>query len=275
MSPFRSVILAGALAALAQAYTAPTNQTWGPLLTPDLSTPVTQGETFDVTWDPQSNPTDGVTVSLVLCYGPSNNCQVAPTAIVEGVPAAQKSYSWSVPCDLAAGTQSTATGYGMLIIVDGTGQFQCENSFISSVSLTYGFADSTQFSVLSSSKCGSSTTATASTISTSSTSPGGWTSVVGPGQGGYSSGAWNGSTSSVTISTSSASISAPTSIVYATSSAVPGTLSTSVAAGTTSYAVASPSAPAATASTFPGAGVKVQSIGLFGLIAGAIAMLAL
>ena len=278
MSPIRSVILAGSLAALAQAFTQPTTASWGPLLTPDLSSPVTQGETFDVTWDPESHPTDGVTVSLVLCHGPSTNCQTAPSAIVEGVPASLKSYSWSVPCDLAAGTQSTDTGYGMLIIVDGTGEFQCKH-FPEPLepNVTNTLADSTQFSVLSSPKCSSSSTASTSASSnttSTSVSPGGWTSVAGPGQGGYSSGAWNGTTTTGTMSTTSASMSAPSSIVYATSSAAAGTLST-VATAATSYASASPATPAASASSFPGAAVKVQTTGLYGLIAGAVAMLAL
>lgn len=80
-----------------------------------------------MTWDPEDHPTDGVTVSLVLCTGPSSNCVPADTAIASGIPAAQKSYDWKVPCDLAPGQQNTATGYGMLIIVDGTGEFQCKN----------------------------------------------------------------------------------------------------------------------------------------------------
>lgn len=126
MANARSLILLGGLAAFAQAFTQPTAATWGPLLTPDLTSPVTQGQTFTVTWDPQSHPTDGVTVSLVLCHGPSTNCVTSSSAIVEGVPAGQKSYSWTVPCDLAAGQQSTETGYGMLIIVDGSGEYQCK-----------------------------------------------------------------------------------------------------------------------------------------------------
>jgi len=127
MPSLRSVVVLSGLASLAQAFTLPTTASWGPLLTPDVSSPVTQGQSYTVTWDPESHPTDGVTVSLVLCKGPSTNCVTASNAIVEGVPAAQKSYSWSVPCDLSAGTMNTDSGYGMLIIVDGTGEFQCEH----------------------------------------------------------------------------------------------------------------------------------------------------
>jgi hypothetical protein len=50
----------------------------------------------------------------------------ADTAIASGLPASQKSFDWSVPCGLAVGTQNTDSGYGMLIIVDGTGEYQCQ-----------------------------------------------------------------------------------------------------------------------------------------------------
>ena len=121
------LLLAAALATSAVAYTKPGANTWGPLLTPDLSNSVTQGQEFTVTWDPESHPTDGVTVSLVLCHGPSSNCVPSDDAIASGIPASQKSFKWEVPCDLSVGTQGTDTGYGMLIIVDGTGEFQCKN----------------------------------------------------------------------------------------------------------------------------------------------------
>ncbi len=79
-----------------------------------------------MTWDPEDHPTDGVTVSLVLCTGPSSNCVPATDAIATGLSADAKSFDWKVPCDLPVGEAGTATGYGMLIIVDGTGEFQCE-----------------------------------------------------------------------------------------------------------------------------------------------------
>jgi hypothetical protein len=66
------------------------------------------------------------------------------TAIVEGIPAGKESYAWAVPCSLPAGKQATSTGYGMLIIEDGTGIFQY----------------STQFSVLANDKCGDSSSTT-------------------------------------------------------------------------------------------------------------------
>lgn len=127
---------------------------------------MTAGETFEVTWDPESHKTDGVTVSLVLCHGPSTNCVPSDTAIVEGLPAAQKSYQWSVPSDLAPGKQATDTGYGMLIIVDGTGEFQY----------------STQFSVLAGkgASSGSSSSASGKPTSTVTASSSGGSIILGP-----------------------------------------------------------------------------------------------
>lgn len=65
----RSYIIASGLVASAVAFTQPTDATWGPLTQPDLTHPVTQGQTFTVTWDPEDHETEGVTVSLVLCQG--------------------------------------------------------------------------------------------------------------------------------------------------------------------------------------------------------------
>ena len=246
----RSFLIVGGLVAAAQAFTPPKDATWGPLVKPDLSSPVTQGQTFQVTWDPESHPTDGVTVSLVLCRGPSTNCVTDSTAIVEGVSAAAKSYSWDVPCSLSAGTQSTDTGYGMLIIVDGTGEFQY----------------STQFSVLANDKCGSSSGSSGS----ASASGSGW----GPGSGSWSTKGWGSSYPSNATATYSHSY-APSTTVYASST--PADFST-VAVSTSVYATATFNAPSGPASTFTGAAVQPtgNAANVLGLVAGgALAMLAL
>lgn len=130
---FTTFLLSGLLS-LANAFTQPqSSPTWGALLAPDSSNPVTRGQDFVITWDPNyggvTRPVDGVTVSLVLCRGNSNNCALGQTAIVEGIPAGDKQYTWSVPCDLPAGEANTDTGNGMLIIVDGTGEFQYSMQF--------------------------------------------------------------------------------------------------------------------------------------------------
>lgn len=122
---------AGVFAAAVSAYTPPNGSvpTYGSLLTPNGDNPVITGQTIAVTWQPKQ-PAQGVTVSLVLCNGPSTNCVRQSSAIVEGVPAVAASYNWNVPCDLPLGQANTATGYGMLIIVDGTGEYQCKSNNI-------------------------------------------------------------------------------------------------------------------------------------------------
>ena len=122
-------LLISAFIALAWGYTPPTNNTWGPLLLPDTTHPVTQGQPFKITWDPAGHPTKGVTVSLVLCRGPSTNCVLQKKAIVEGVPARRKQYLWDVPDNLRPAKAGTKNGAGMLIIVDGTGEFQYSTQF--------------------------------------------------------------------------------------------------------------------------------------------------
>ena len=233
----RSLFIAGGLVAAVQAFTPPTTASWGPLTKPDLSSPVTQGETYEVTWDPESHPTDGVTVSLVLCRGPSSNCVPDSTALMEGVPAAAKSISWTVACDLPAGTQATDSGYGMLIIVDGTGEFQY----------------STQFSVLASDNCGStSSSASAPASSSASASASSISSGYGPGmwstKSGWGSSYAMNSTSSMSSYTMS-SVTVPSSVVYATSTG----LYSADADTSSSIPTATFAAPEASASTFTGA----------------------
>ncbi|KAF7185368.1 hypothetical protein HII31_13347 [Pseudocercospora fuligena] len=123
------LLLLGTLS-LVSAYTKPqANPTWNALRLPDLTHPVTKGKPFTVTWDGTPKKVDGVTVSLVLCRGNSNTCKVDDKALVEKVPASQKSWTWNVPCDLKPGTAKTDSGYGMLVIVDGTGEFQYSTQF--------------------------------------------------------------------------------------------------------------------------------------------------
>ncbi|KAK5080656.1 hypothetical protein LTR70_002632 [Exophiala xenobiotica] len=176
----KSVLSAAGLVAAASAFTQPTSQTFGSLLTPDLTSPVTTGQDYSITWAPSS--VAGQTVSLVLCNGPGSNCVLQDSAIVEGIPASQGSYSWSVPCSMPEGTQQTDSGYGMLIIVDGTGEFQYSTQFSvqkgSSCSATTSFttsaAASSSAAVSSSAVLSSSMTTSASGAPASYTTSSGW-----------------------------------------------------------------------------------------------------
>jgi hypothetical protein len=177
----------------------------------------------------------------------SNNCQTASNAIVEGVPASAKSYEWAVPCDLPIGEASTETGYGMLIIVDGTGEFQY----------------STQFSVLAG-ECSGSTGPSAS-ISKPGQGSGSWTT-----KGWDSSYAPNATVSMTTYT--SGGWGGPSSFVYATNTPE---VMTTVAPTTTSDIPTFSFDGASTASTFTGA-AAVPTGAAFGMLAaGGLALLAL
>lgn len=265
MSTISRASLLTLLATIASAYTPPTTASWGPLLFPSLSSPVTQGQSFTVTWDPETHPTTDVTVSLVLCHGPSTNCVDSPTAIVENIPAAQKSYSWDVPCSLSPGTASTDTGYGMLVIVDGTGEFQY----------------STQFSVLENPACGGSassssvTSAVSSSVAVSSSSSSSGSAAVSssvsvgtvPGYPG-----WGNSTMLSTLTSAAASSSVNTVIT----SALPTSLATAtspVVGSTTAYPSASPPTASPSPSSFTGEGVRGRvEKGVIGVVVGLVAL---
>jgi len=277
-----SIFFAAGLATLAQAFTQPGEQTWGALLAPDTSSSVTQGKDFTVTWDPESHPTDGVTVSLVLCHGPGSNCVLSDSAIAEGLPASQKSFDWKVPCDLAPGVQSTSTGYGMLIIVDGTGEFQY----------------STQFSVVANSACSGSSSGSASILSSASatatiTASGGSSIVLGPpayqtgSQGSSSWGNWSttatptGSSTWTNLPGTTVIVSTSGSMTYTyyggstatgTATAVVGATTFSTAPAGTTVAGASTTGPATP--TFTGGAGHLGSSIAGMVVAGAVAVLA-
>lgn len=241
----KSIISAAGLVAAVSAFTQPTSQTYGSLLTPNTDSPVTTGQDYKITWTPK-DPTDGVTVSLVLCNGPGSNCVLQSSAIVEKVPAAAGSYTWSVPCSLPEGTASTATGYGMLIIVDGTGEFQY----------------STQFSVKKGDTCSASSTTTTSSSGSSSKSSSG-SSVSGKPTPYTTSSGWDSWTATFNTTTTPAytptpKYTTPAGVTSAPSSSYPQASST--AANTT----------AATPKPFTGAAaVPTAFINAAGLIGAA------
>ncbi|KAG9781338.1 hypothetical protein ABEF93_005729 [Exophiala dermatitidis] len=258
MHSFLVALSAAGLATFAQAYTKPTTNSWGPLLTPDLSQSVTQGKEFKVTWDPESHPTEGVTVSLVLCHGPSSNCVPQDTAIASGIPAAQKSFDWSVPCSLAPGTQNTDTGYGMLIIVDGTGEFQYSTQF----SCLENKACASSSSTSSSNSTTSNATTTATTTGSASSKQTSTTSV----------GSVNGTTTyhaSVTpTGTTSASSATDT---FGAGSGSGSTLTSWVTAATSAGSTGTASGAVTTPSTFPGSAPQLKWDAAGVLVAGAAA----
>ncbi|CAK43209.1 hypothetical protein CBS63078_1237 [Aspergillus niger] len=119
---FFTTALVSALAALASAYTQPDysqNPTGNAILTPELNQVVPAGKPFEITWD----PTTSGTVSLVLLRGPSTNVVPIQT-IVEDIDNSG-SYSWTPSTTLEPDT----THYGILLVVEGTGQYQYSVQF--------------------------------------------------------------------------------------------------------------------------------------------------
>ncbi|KAF7512668.1 hypothetical protein GJ744_000929 [Endocarpon pusillum] len=107
-----------ALAALASAYT-PANTaqppSGNPIGHPGLGELIPAGQTYTITW----SPNNGDRVTLLLLRGPSTNV-VPILTIAENIPNTG-SYIWaSVPSTL----QPDVTGYGIQLIVEGTGAYQ-------------------------------------------------------------------------------------------------------------------------------------------------------
>ena len=111
-----------ALAALATAHTNPDysqGPTGNPIYTPGLNEAVPVGKPYAITWGPT---TEG-TVSLVLLRGESTNMQTLET-IAEQIPNTGK-FEWTPSTSLEA----DVTHYGLLLVVEGTGQYQYSTQF--------------------------------------------------------------------------------------------------------------------------------------------------
>lgn len=80
---------------------------------------MTAGTPFTITWQ----PTTTNKVSLLLLKGPSTNVVQVGAPIAEGI-ANSGSYTWTPPADFGPGLSET-TGYGIQLIDDVTGQYQC------------------------------------------------------------------------------------------------------------------------------------------------------
>ncbi|KAJ5740478.1 Ser-Thr-rich glycosyl-phosphatidyl-inositol-anchored membrane family-domain-containing protein [Penicillium malachiteum] len=119
---FSTAAVFSALAAFASAYTSPEyseDPTGNPILTPGLQQQVPEGKPFEITWTPT---TEGK-ISLVLLEGPSTNMQVL-YAIAEDIDNSG-SYTWTPSTSLTPQT----THYGLLLVVEGTGQYQYSTQF--------------------------------------------------------------------------------------------------------------------------------------------------
>lgn len=119
---FTAAALVSTFAAFAAAYTQPDyskSPEGNAILSPGLGEQVPEGKPYEIKWE----PTVGKTVSLVLLRGPSENVKPKET-IVESIPNSG-SYKWTPSSSLTPDT----THYGLLLVVEGTGQYQWSTQF--------------------------------------------------------------------------------------------------------------------------------------------------
>ncbi|KAL4892174.1 Ser-Thr-rich glycosyl-phosphatidyl-inositol-anchored membrane family-domain-containing protein [Aspergillus ambiguus] len=221
---FFTTALVSALATLAAAasYTQPDYSkapSGNPILKPGLNELVPVGQPYTITWTPT---TEGP-ISLVLLRGPSSNVVPLETLAV-AIPNSGE-YTWTPGAHLEPDT----THYGLLLVVEGTGQYQWSTQFgIKNPNYNANPGSS------SSSSSASSTSASASDAATT---------VV------------DQETTTICPETQSTTPAAPTTIpvvVPTSAPAVSTTLSSSVVAPTSTAAV-TPSTSAPAVPTFTGA----------------------
>ncbi|KAF7522009.1 hypothetical protein PCG10_007790 [Penicillium crustosum] len=111
-----------ALVALSAAYTAPDysqNPSGNAITSPGLNEIVPEGKTYTIKW----TPTTTGPISLVLLRGPSTNVVPLKT-LAESIPNSGE-FKWTPGSDLEA----DVTHYGLLLVVEGTGQYQYSTQF--------------------------------------------------------------------------------------------------------------------------------------------------
>ncbi|EEH34722.1 GPI anchored serine-threonine rich protein [Paracoccidioides lutzii Pb01] len=117
-----SACIVAAFAAIAAAYTPPDTSkppSGNPISRPGLLELVPVGQPYTITWQPS---TPGK-VSLLLLRGPSNNVKYLDT-IADSV-SNTGTYIWTPPTSL----EGDESGYGIQIVVEGTGQYQYSTQF--------------------------------------------------------------------------------------------------------------------------------------------------
>lgn len=118
---FKTALLS-AMAVLASAYTQPDynkSPSGNAISKPGLHDLVTTGKPYTIEWE----PTTKGPVSLVLLRGPSNNVQPIDT-LADSVENSGH-FEWTPSTDLEPDT----THYGLLLVVEGSGQYQYSTQF--------------------------------------------------------------------------------------------------------------------------------------------------
>ncbi|KUM55558.1 hypothetical protein ACN42_g11698, partial [Penicillium freii] len=119
---FSVATVVSALVGLSAAYTAPDytkNPTGNSITSPGLNEIVPEGKTYTIKW----SPTTTGPISLVLLRGPSTNVVPLKT-LAESIPNSGE-FKWTPGSDLEA----DVSHYGLLLVVEGTGQYQYSTQF--------------------------------------------------------------------------------------------------------------------------------------------------
>lgn len=265
---FSTATVLSALVALATAYTQPNYSKppkGNPISSPGLNEQVPEGKPLTITW----KPTTKGDVSLVLLRGPSSNVKPLET-IVEQIPNSG-SYVWTPGTNLTPDT----THYGLLLVVEGTGQYQWSTQFgISAPAGSHPGDDSVPIIESTTSSTPESTTTSSTTTSTTTSQSRTTTSSTAKSTTSSSS-----STTTTTTTTTAAVTTATVPPALATTTiktVVVPNLSKTPAQSTTVRATTSPSTRPASPSTAPlnAAGRNAVSVGaaaVAGMVAFAMA----
>ncbi|GFF80574.1 uncharacterized serine-rich protein C1E8.05 [Aspergillus udagawae] len=251
------------LAALAMAATKPDytqDPTGNAIVKPGLNEQVPAGKPYTIEWD----PTTTGPISLVLLRGPSTN--VVPIAtLADNIPNSG-SFSWTPSTSLEPDT----THYGLMLVVEGTGQYQYSTQF--------GISNSDYTGSTSNSSSTATTATKSSSVTESSSKPSttGTTTATGTATSGSVSAdttttaTTTSETSATTLVTQSSTTNAPTSTVVVT---VPNSTggSSAGASGSPSHSSHS-STPSASATLSNGGDRKAISLGA--VVVGAFAVMA-
>lgn len=133
---FFTVSILSALAAAVSAATTPDytkGPSGNPIALPGLNDQVPVGQPYQIKWQP-TTPGD---VSIWLLRGPSNN--VKPIATIANNIPNNGEFTWTPSTSL----ENDVTHYGLIIIVEGTGQYQYSTQFGIKNTAAAGAADTT------------------------------------------------------------------------------------------------------------------------------------
>ncbi|GFF42347.1 uncharacterized serine-rich protein C1E8.05 [Aspergillus lentulus] len=253
------------LAALAMAATKPDytqDPTGNAILKPGLNELVPVGKPYTIEWD----PTTTGPVSLVLLRGPSTNVVPIET-LADSIPNSG-SFSWTPSTSLEPDT----THYGLMLVVEGTGQYQYSTQFgISNPDYTGSTSNSSSTATTATETKSSSATESSSASSKPSTTgtPEKTTTTATSGSASADSTttATTSGTPATTLVTQSSTTNAPTSTVVVT---VPNSTSGSSAGASGSPRHSSTPSPSATLSN----GGDRKAISLGAVVVGAFAVMA-